>query len=325
MRLLDIMTDRKIFVAGHNGLVGSEVSQEVVKKFGKNSLIVRDRENLDLTNQYQTFDFLNNCGADTVILCAAKVGGIIHNSTEPASFIYDNLQIQNNIIHGSKLAGIKKLLFLGSSCIYPRDSQQPIGENALLTGKLEKTNEAYAIAKISGIEMCKHYTKQYDLDYRSLMPSNLYGLRDNFSLSTSHVIPALIGKTIKAKIQNSDNLVLLGSGRPLREFLWVGDLAKACLHVETLKKEKFKKLTQGQQLLNIGSGEEVSIASLAQMIASIVGYKGKICFDNTSPDGTPRKILDSTKILSTGWQATTKLEQGLELVIRQQWKIINEQ
>ena len=265
-----------------------------------------------MTNQANVNDFFNDNKFDQVYLAAAKVGGIHANSSYPAEFIYQNLMIQNNIIHSAFLSGIKKLLFLGSSCIYPRLANQPIKENELLSGKLEPTNEAYAIAKIAGIKMCESFNRQYDLDYRSIMPTNLYGPGDNYHPENSHVVPALIRKFHEAKLQDLDSVTLWGSGSALREFLYVDDMAAASVFVMNLDKGKYNKSTQKTlSHLNAGSGEECSIKELAKIISNIVCFNGDIKWDLSKPDGTPRKMMDSSKLHSLGWTPKLSLEDGL--------------
>ena len=301
---------KKIFIAGHKGMVGSSILN-LLDNSG-NNLITRNRQDLDLTNQKMVNDFFNTNKFDEVYIAAAKVGGIYANNTFPADFIYQNLMIQNNIIHSAFTSGVKKLLFLGSSCIYPRLAKQPIQENELLGGKLEPTNEAYAIAKIAGIKMCESFNRQYDLDYRSIMPTNLYGPGDNYHPENSHVVPALIRKFHEAKIQDLDTVTLWGSGSALREFLYVDDMAAASVFVMNLDKEKHNTSTQKTlSHLNAGSGEECSIKELAKIISNIVCFDGDIKWDLSKPDGTPRKMMDSSKLHSLGWTPKLSLEDGL--------------
>lgn len=300
----------KIFIAGHKGMVGSAIFNLLNNE--ENTVTTINRLNLDLTNQANVNDFFNDNKFDQVYLAAAKVGGIHANSSYPAEFIYQNLMIQNNIIHSAFLSGIKKLLFLGSSCIYPRLANQPIKENELLSGKLEPTNEAYAIAKIAGIKMCESFNRQYDLDYRSIMPTNLYGPGDNYHPENSHVVPALIRKFHEAKLQDLDSVTLWGSGSALREFLYVDDMAAASVFVMNLDKGKYNKSTQKTlSHLNAGSGEECSIKELAKIISNIVCFNGDIKWDLSKPDGTPRKMMDSSKLHSLGWTPKLSLEDGL--------------
>jgi GDP-L-fucose synthase len=292
----------KIFVAGSNGMVGSAIVREL-KKNGFLNLLLPDSKSLDLRNQADVFDFFEINKPDYVFLAAAKVGGIHANNIYPAQFLYENMMIQNNVIHHAHLNGVKKLLFLGSSCIYPKFSEQPIREDSLLTGTLEPTNEAYAIAKISGVEMCKFYKKQYGSNFISAMPTNLYGINDNFDLNNSHVLPALLRKFIEAKKNNTNEVSIWGSGSPKREFLYVDDLAKACLFLMLNYNEP--------ETINVGTGEDLAIKDLALLIKKTVGYEGNLVFDASKPDGTPRKLLDVSKINNLGWKHETNLEQGI--------------
>jgi GDP-L-fucose synthase len=293
----------KIYVAGHRGLVGSAITRNL-KKNGYTNLIFRELKELDLTNQKATIDFFSTEKPEYVFLAAAKVGGIKANNDFPAEFIYQNLEIQNNIIHNAYLNKAKKLLFLGSSCIYPRDCPQPIKEEYFMTGPLEKTNEAYATAKIAGIKMCQSYNKQYGTKYISVMPTNLYGPGDNFDLETSHVLPALIRKFHEAKEQNKKEVVMWGTGKPKREFLHVDDLADACVFLINNYSDS--------EIINIGTGEDVSIANLAKLIKKIVGFKGKITNDLSKPDGTPRKLLDVSRLHKLGWKHRIELKEGIK-------------
>jgi len=293
----------KIYVAGHRGLVGSAIVRNLESK-GYTDIIVRTREELDLLDTKQVADFFSQEKPEYVFLAGAKVGGIKANEDYPADFIYQNLQIQNNIIHNAYKNNVKKLLFLGSSCIYPRDCTQPIKEEYLLTGPLEKTNEAYAIAKIAGIKMCQSYNKQYGTRFISVMPTNLYGPNDNFNLTSSHVLPALLRKFHDAKIHNEKEVVMWGTGSPMREFLYVDDLADACVHL--------MQNYVGDEIVNIGTGEDVAIRELAEIIKKIVGMQGEIVNDTTKPDGTPRKLLDVSKLHNLGWKHKTKLEEGIQ-------------
>ena len=295
--------ESRIFVAGHRGLVGSAL----LRKFqsgGFSNLVTRDRAELDLEDQAAVEQFFNGLSPDYVFLAAAMVGGIHANSAYPADFIRVNLQIQTNVIDAAYRSGTKKLLFLGSSCIYPKLSPQPISEDCLLMGPLEQTNEAYAIAKIAGIEMCQAYKRQYGFDAISVMPTNLYGPGDNFSLEDSHVLPALIRKFHEAKDSGADEVVIWGTGNPKREFLYVDDLADACLFL--------MEHYDGEQLVNVGWGEDVSIKELAELIGAVVGYSGQLVFDTSKPDGTPRKLLDVSKLRDLGWRAETPLRAGIE-------------
>lgn len=300
--------DSLIFVAGHNGLVGSAIVRELNKKGYKN-ILTKDRKDLDLEDSVAVKNFFEKEKPEYVFLAAAKVGGIVANATFPADFIYQNLVIQNNIIHNAYLSKVKKLLFLGSSCIYPKFAKQPIKEDSLLTGALEETNDAYAFAKIAGIKMCQSYNKQHGTNFISVMPTNLYGRNDNFDLKTSHVIPAMIRKFDEAKSSNAKEVILWGSGKPKREFLFVDDLAEACVFLMNKYDDS--------EIINVGTGEDLSIKSLAELIKKILGFKGKIVWDKTKPDGTPRKLLNVKKINKLGWKAKTKLVDGIRLVYSQ--------
>jgi GDP-L-fucose synthase len=292
----------KIYIAGHKGLVGSAVVR-ALKQAGYNNLLCRIRSELDLTQQREVNAFFADTQPDYVFLAAAKVGGIHANNTFRGDFIYMNLAIQNNIIEAARHYGVQRLLFLGSSCIYPRDCPQPMREEYLLTGPLEQTNEPYAIAKIAGMKLCEGYNNQYGTDFVSVMPTNLYGPHDNFNLETSHVLPALIRKIHNAKMANSPSVTIWGTGTVKREFLHVDDMASACLFM--MKKQGYK------ETVNIGSGEEVSIHDVAELICDVVGYSGEITYDTSKPDGTPRKLLDTTKMNTLGWTPQIKLKEGL--------------
>lgn len=294
----------KIYIAGHEGMVGSALVR-VLEAAGYRNLLLRKLDELDLMNQAETFRFFEKEKPDYVFLAAAKVGGIVANNTYRAQFIYENMQIQNNVIHAAYLSEVKKLLFLGSSCIYPKMAPQPIKEDSLLTGLLEPTNEPYAIAKIAGMKMCEAYRDQYGCNFISVMPTNLYGYNDNFDLKNSHVLPALIRKFHEAKINKQDVVEIWGTGSPKREFLFVDDLADACVYLMNEYNEK--------PFLNIGTGEDLSIKALAELIQDIVGFKGEIKFDTSKPDGTPRKLLDVSKLFATGWRPKKSLRQGIEL------------
>ena len=296
----------KIFVAGANGMVGSAIVRELQKN-GFENLLLPNSKALDLRNQEAVAAFFEKNKPEYVFLAAAKVGGIYANNTYPAEFLYDNMMIQNNVIHHAYLNNVKKLLFLGSSCIYPKFAQQPISENSLLTDTLEPTNEAYAIAKISGVEMCKFYKKQYGCQFISAMPTNLYGINDNFNIENSHVLPALLRKFVEAKNKNEKNVTVWGTGTPLREFLYVDDLAEACLFLMLNYNE--------DSTINVGTGVEISIKELAETIKEKVGFKGELVFDTTKPDGTPRKLLDVSKINSLGWKHKIDLNDGIEKTI----------
>lgn len=300
-----MVTNSKIYVAGHLGMVGSAIVSKLISE-GFTNLVLRTREELDLINQTEGEQFFKEECPEYVFLAAAKVGGIMANNTFRAQFIYENMQIQNNVIHNSYLCGVKKLLFLGSSCIYPKNCPQPIKEEYLLTGLLEPTNESYAIAKIAGIKMCQAYNDQYNTNYISVMPTNLYGPNDNFDLKTSHVLPALIRKFHEAKIENKPFVEIWGSGKPKREFLHVDDLADACV---------FLMKNYGEnEIVNIGAGQDLSIKELANLLKGIVGFKGELKFDESKPDGTPRKLLDVTKLNAIGWRSNIKLKEGIQRV-----------
>ena len=304
---------KSCFVAGHKGMVGSSIIRLLIKKHPLIKVLTSNKSDLNLINQSQVNAFINKKKPDLVIIAAAKVGGIYKNLTYPAEFLYENLMIQNNIIHACYNNNIPKVLFLGSSCIYPRNSNQPIKECDLLTGSLEKTNEAYAIAKISGIKMCQFYNQQYGTNYKSLMPTNLYGQGDNYHPEESHVIPGLIRRFHDAKIHNIPQIKVWGTGTALREFLYVDDLADAAIKIAFYDSKKINTVFhKSNSFINVGSGEEISIAELALKIAKTVQYNGKISFDSNIPDGTPRKILDSSLINSIGWKPKISLDNGLK-------------
>ena len=304
--------DSKIYVAGHRGLVGSAIVRNLEER-GYTNIIYRTHKELDLTRQIEVEKFFEEERPEYVFLAAAKVGGIHANNTRPAEFIYDNLMIESNIIHSSYKYGVKKLLFLGSSCIYPKFANQPIKEEYLLTGELEPTNEAYAIAKITGIELCKFYRRQYGCDFISAMPTNLYGINDNFDLETSHVLPALIRKFHEAKINNQEEVVMWGTGKPLREFMYVDDLADALVHLMLNYSDEIH--------VNMGTGKDLSIGELAHVVKEVVGYEGKIVNDLSKPDGTPRKLLDVSRLEATGWKYKTELRDGIDKVYK--WYLEN--
>jgi GDP-L-fucose synthase len=293
----------KIYIAGHNGMVGSAICRALQNQ-GYSNLILKSSNELDLRNQLAVNDFFEIESPEYVFLAAAKVGGILANSTYKADFIYDNLMIQNNIIHNSFKQKVKKLLFLGSSCIYPKMSNQPIKEEYLLSGSLEPTNEPYAIAKIAGLKLCEFYKEQYGCDFKSLMPTNLFGYNDNFDLKSSHVLPALIRKFHEAKLNNNPYVELWGTGSPRREFLFVDDLADACLFM--------MKNQNSPSLVNVGTGKDLSILELAELIKVIIGFDGDLKWDHSKPDGTPRKLLDVKKINNLGWEAQTSLIDGIK-------------
>ena len=297
----------RIFVAGHRGMVGSAIVRRL-RRGGYDNLLLRDRAGLDLTDQAAVERFFATERPDYVFIAAAKVGGIQANNTFRAEFLYQNLMIESNVIHAAWRAGVERLLFLGSSCIYPRDCPQPIREEYLLTGPLEPTNEPYAIAKIAGIKLCESYNRQYGTRYVSAMPTNLYGPNDNYDLASSHVLPALIRKAHEAKARGDSELVVWGSGRPLREFLYVDDMADACVFLME------SGISEG--LFNVGTGSDVSIRELAQTVMDVVGFQGRIVFDASKPDGTPRKLLDVGRLGELGWRAATGLRQGIALAYR---------
>ena len=303
---------RKIFVAGHNGMVGSAICRKLSEQ-NEVEIITCTRLECDLTNQKSVSDFFFSKKIDEVYLAAAKVGGIHANNTYPAEFIYENLMIQANIIHSAFQSGVKKLLFLGSSCIYPKLAKQPMAEDALLTGQLEETNEPYAIAKIAGIKLCESYNRQHGSDFRSVMPTNLYGQGDNFHPENSHVIPAMMQRFHQA-VQNDDKQVVIwGTGKPMREFLHVDDMASACVYVMKLSKDQYDKNVQPMLThINVGTGVDCTIEELAQTMAKVVGFDGELVFDTSKPDGTPRKLLDVNRLKKLGWQSTITLEQGLK-------------
>ncbi len=301
----------KIFVAGHRGMVGSAIVRRL-KRDGFHNLVLRDRSQLDLCDQVAVMNFMREEQPDVVVVAAAKVGGIHANNTYPAQFIYENLLMECNLIHGAHVAGAKRLLFLGSSCIYPKFAAQPIEERELLNGALEPTNEPYAVAKIAGIKLCESYNRQYGADYRSLMPTNLYGPHDNFHPENSHVIPALMRRFHEAKMQGAEEVVVWGTGNALREFLHVDDLAEASVHVLCMDRALYDTVTEPMlSHLNAGTGVDVSIRELATLVAKVVGFQGQLRFDSSKPDGTPRKLLNVERLANLGWRARTPLEQGL--------------
>lgn len=301
---------KRIFLAGHNGLVGSAIARKLAA--AGIEPIHRSRQELDLLDQAAVARFMLTEQVDTVILAAAKVGGIHANAANPATFIHENLLMECNVIHQAFRAGVKSMLFLGSSCIYPKHAPQPIREDALLTGPLEETNEPYAIAKIAGIKMCESYNRQYGMDYRSVMPTNLYGPGDNFHPENSHVLPALLRRFHEAARDGASEVAIWGTGEPRREFLHVDDMADACLFVMGLNKAVYDSHTQPTlSHINVGSGEDIAIADLAQLLAKITGYRGAIVFDRSKPDGTPRKLLDVSRLASMGWRASISLEKGV--------------
>jgi len=320
---------QKIYVAGHNGMVGSAIVRQLKAEekvnfrqareapLGDCELITRSSSELDLTNQQQVNDFVKQQKPDQIYLAAAKVGGIHANNTYPADFIYQNLMIEANVIDAAYRNGVQKLLFLGSSCIYPKAVQQPMQEKALLTDTLEPTNEPYAIAKIAGIKLCESYNRQYNTDYRSVMPTNLYGPGDNYHPENSHVIPALIRRFHEAKENDSSTVAIWGTGAPYREFLYVDDMASACIHVMNLEYQTYQQQTESMlSHINVGTGQDLTIKQLAEIIGKVVGYQGKIHFDATKPDGTPKKLMDSTRLNRLGWQPKIDLKTGLEMAYK---------
>lgn len=302
-----IAKDASIFVAGHRGMVGAALVRRL-HAGGYTNILTRSRQELDLLDQHAVFDFLRETRPDHIFVAAAKVGGIHANNTYRAQFIYENLAIETHLIHGAYRAGVERLCFLGSSCIYPRDCPQPIREEYLLTGPLEQTNEPYAVAKIAGIKLCESYNRQYGTKYFSVMPTNLYGPGDNYDLANSHVLPALIRKTHEAKSRGDRSVVVWGTGAPRREFLYVDDLADACVFL----------MEQGYDgaLLNVGTGEDVTIQGVAETVMRAVGFDGMIEFDDSKPDGTPRKLLDVSRLAGLGWRAKVDLARGIELAYR---------
>jgi GDP-L-fucose synthase len=305
--------DHRIFVAGHRGMVGSAIMRKL-HQHGYANILVRDRDQLDLVQQADVRAFFSGERIDQVYMAAAKVGGILANNTYPAEFIYQNLMVEANVIHEAWRAGVKKLLFLGSSCIYPRLAPQPMTENMLLTGVLEPTNEPYAIAKIAGVKICEAYNRQYGTDYRSVMPTNLYGPGDNYHAENSHVIPGLIRRFHEAKQSGAPEVLIWGTGAPMREFLYVDDMAEACLHIMELGRDIYASNTQPMlSHINIGTGEDLSIRDLAKIIGDVVGYQGRIAFNTTKPDGTPRKLMNVGRMKSLGWQPQVGLRDGLAL------------
>jgi GDP-L-fucose synthase len=308
--------DQKIYVAGHQGMVGSAILRSL-KDRGYLNIIGRTHNELDLTNQSEVNQFFKQEKPNQVYLAAAKVGGIYANDTYPAEFIYINLMIEANVIHAAYRSGVKKLLFLGSSCIYPKLVKQPMSEEALLSGYLEATNEPYAIAKIAGIKLCESYNRQYGVDYRSVMPTNLYGPGDNYHPENSHVIPALIRRFHEAKFNGSSSVTIWGSGKPRREFLYVDDMAEASVFVMELDQKKYQSQVDDMRShLNVGFGSDVTIQELAETISNVVGYQGSIGFDTTKPDGTMRKLMDSSRLNNLGWNAKVGLKEGLAMAYK---------
>jgi GDP-L-fucose synthase len=300
----------KIFIAGHTGMVGSAIHRRLAKE-GYSNFLLKSVEDIDLRNQQSVNDLFRKDKPEYVILAAAKVGGIMANNTAKAEFLYDNLMIEANIIHASYLFNVKKLLFLGSSCIYPKLAPQPLKEEYLLTGALEPTNDAYALAKIAGVKLCETYKQQYDRNFISCMPTNLYGSNDNYDLNNSHVLPALLRKFHEAKVNNESSVEIWGTGNPLREFLHVNDLADACCFLMQHYNES--------STINVGSGEEISIRDLSVLIKKIVGYSGEFFFNTNKPDGTPRKLLDVSRLHALGWKHSISLEQGIREVYKERF------
>ena len=301
-----------IFVAGHSGMVGSAIVRQLEKLEFVN-ILTESRNNVDLTDQSSVINFFSTNKIDYVVLAAARVGGIFANSEYPAEFIYENLMIECNVIHSAYITGVKRLLFLGSSCIYPKLSKQPIKESELLTGGLEPSNEPYAIAKIAGIKLCESYNRQYGTYYRSVMPTNLYGEGDNFHINNSHVVPALLRKFHEAKINNNNSVSIWGDGSAMREFLYVDDMADACIHIMSFSDDTYDSYTKpALSHINIGSGVDLSIRELAETIKEVVGYRGNLLFDTSKPNGSPRKLLNVSKLNSMGWKYQTNLKTGLK-------------
>jgi len=311
----------KIYIAGHSGLVGSAIVRQL-KARGFNNLCMRTHKELDLTNQAQVHIFFQEEKPDYVILAAAKVGGIYANNTYPADFIYLNLMMQGNVINSSYENEVKRLLFLGSTCIYPKEVKQPMREDALLTNVPEPTNEPYALAKIAGIKLCESYNRQHGTDYRSVMPTNLYGINDNFHPENSHVIPALMRRFHEAKVNNQAEVTVWGTGKAMREFLFVDDMAQAALFVLELDKKTYQSNTKPMlSHINVGTGKDITIKEMAEIMKNVVGFKGKISFDTTRPDGIPRKLIDISRLSNMGWNYTIDLKEGLEITYK--WYLDN--
>ena len=311
----------KIFVAGHKGMVGSAIIREL-KKNANNQILISNREEVDLTNQRQVELFFKRNNIDQVYLAAAKVGGIHANNEYPAEFVYENLMIQSNVINSSHNNGVQKLLFLGSSCIYPKLADQPMSEKSLLQGSLEETNEPYAIAKIAGIKLCESYNRQYSRDYRCVMPTNLYGENDNFHVENSHVIPALIRRFHEAKENNDKEVFAWGSGAPMREFLYVDEMAAASVFIMNLNINEYtKRISPMLSHINVGTGIDCTIKELVETVAKVIGYSGRVIFDSSKPDGAPRKLLDVSLLNSLGWSSKVELEDGLKSTY--QWYLSN--
>jgi GDP-L-fucose synthase len=316
------MSKKRVFVAGHKGMVGSAIVRQLSEDCSI-EIVTRDKNELNLLDQLAVREFFLAQSIDQVYLAAAKVGGIVANNTYPAEFIYQNLTIQNNIIDSAHQAGVQDLLFLGSSCIYPKLAEQPMREDALLTGTLEETNEPYAIAKIAGIKMCESYNRQYGRNYRSVMPTNLYGVNDNFHPENSHVIPALLRRFHEAKLANQAEVIAWGTGKPMREFLYVDDMAAASVYVMNLDESIYQANTQPMlSHINVGTGVDCTIRELVETVAKVVGYQGQIVFDTTKPDGTPRKLMDVSRLADLGWKASVSLEAGLATTY--EWFLANQ-
>ena len=319
---MSITLDAGIFVVGHNGMVGSAIVRHL-RQLGYRNILTKNRNELDLLDQNSVRFFFQQQRIEQIYLAAAKVGGIYANNTYPAEFIYENLMIQSNVIHAAHLADINKLLFLGSSCIYPKFAQQPIEEKSLLTGTLEATNEPYAIAKIAGVKLCESYNRQYGRDYRSVMPTNIYGPGDNFHLENSHVVPALLRRFHDASLIHATEVIVWGSGKAKREFLHVDDLAAACAHVMELDHTIYQTITEPMlSHINVGTGVDCTIMELARMIMEVTGYKGRLMFDESTPDGTPRKLLDVSRLKRLNWEAKIPLQIGLQDTY--QWFLANQ-
>lgn len=311
-----ISTDSVIYVAGHRGMVGSAICRRL-NTLGYEKILTRTHAELDLLKQQAVRDFFSAEKPDYVVIAAAKVGGIYANDTFPADFIYQNLMIEANLVHEAWQAGVNDLLFLGSSCIYPKLAEQPMEEKALLTGVLESTNEPYAIAKIAGIKLCESYNRQYGTRYRSVMPTNLYGINDNFHPKNSHVIPALLRRFHESRINQNPQIEVWGTGKAMREFLYVDDMAEACVHVMNLEQETYAANTQPMlSHINVGTGQDVTIRELAETISEVVGYQGEIVWNPDMPDGTPRKLMDVSRLKALGWEAKTGLREGLDTTYR---------
>jgi GDP-L-fucose synthase len=305
-----------IYLAGHRGMVGSAIFRRL-KELGYDNILTRTHAELDLLSQQAVRDFFNEEKPSYVVIAAAKVGGIYADDTFPADFIYQNLMIEANLVHEAWQVGVKDLLFLGSSCIYPKFAEQPMQEAALLTGGLESTNEPYAIAKIAGIKLCESYNRQYGTSYRSVMPTNLYGINDNFHPKNSHVIPALLRRFHECKVEKSPQIKVWGTGNAMREFLYVTDMAEACVHVMNLEQKIYTENTEPMlSHINVGTGQDVTIKELAETISDVVGYQGEIVWDSSMPDGTPRKLMDVSRLRALGWEAKTSLREGLETTYR---------